>query len=138
MTRQKDDSMTALLAVMPRVSQHLARHDPSAALTVLETALPPGVAGRALLELIRTEPSWPRARKERVSPVLTQSELGVLVCAARGLTAEETGRRLWKSPNTVRDQRKRIFSKLNVANIPEAVAFALRRGLLPDDLAGGL
>lgn len=64
------------------------------------------------------------------SASLTARELEVLRDVANGLTAGASGRHLGISPHTVQTYRAFIIRKLSVANLPQAVAVALRAGLI--------
>lgn len=61
---------------------------------------------------------------------LTQKELGVLELAADGASAQETAKRLHKTLETVKSQRRAIIAKLRARNITNAVAISYKRGLL--------
>ncbi|MER7283625.1 response regulator transcription factor [Dactylosporangium sp. NPDC000244] len=71
-----------------------------------------------------------RARRGDV-PQLTNRELDVLRCLARGLSNPETGRELFVSEATVKSHVMRIFDKLGVKDRTAAVTAAIARGLLP-------
>lgn len=62
--------------------------------------------------------------------LLTARELVILRLTARGLSNAEMARECGFSPRTVRGYLEAIFSKLNVANRTEAVAAALRLGII--------
>ena len=62
---------------------------------------------------------------------LTDRETEILVGAAEGETAAQTGARLYLSPETVKSYRKRIIAKLGARTGTHAVALALRTGKLP-------
>jgi len=115
-----------------RISRALKNYDAPAALTLLKLLLPSPQAGRALLELIRTEPTWPKPLTEGVT--ISPAEMGVLSCAARGEGAKETAISLCKGVQTVMSQRKSIMKKLDVHNMTGAVAAAMRHGLIADPL----
>lgn len=53
---------------------------------------------------------------------LSGRELEVVRCTARGLSAEETGKRLFISTETVKAHRKRVIGKLRARNMTHAVA----------------
>jgi DNA-binding NarL/FixJ family response regulator len=61
---------------------------------------------------------------------LTQREREVLRLLSEGLTNEEMGKRLYLSPETVRTHVRKAQAKLNASNRVEAVANALRSGLI--------
>ncbi len=62
---------------------------------------------------------------------LSASERAVLVEMVRGGTEAEIARRLYRSANTVRTQRRSIYRKLAVDNRDDAIAMALEAGLGP-------
>ena len=68
---------------------------------------------------------------------LTQRECEVLGLLAEGSTSQEISQRLWISRNTVRTHVQNILMKLNVHSRLEAVAFAIRYGLVAGDHGGG-
>jgi DNA-binding CsgD family transcriptional regulator len=115
----------------PEISRALARHDPSAVLTLLRERLPPGWAGDALHALTRTVPNWPQPQHEPTEPALTARELEVLRCAARGLTIEQTAREIILGVETVKTYRRQIAAKLGTRGIGEAVKVGRERGLIP-------
>lgn len=61
---------------------------------------------------------------------LTQRELEVLRRLAEGLTNDEIGKSLFLSPETIRTHVRKACKKLNAQNRVEAVANALRLGLI--------
>ena len=63
-------------------------------------------------------------------PSLTQRERDVLRLLADGLTNEETGRRLFISPETVRTHVRKAMAKLDADTRTQAVATALRQSLI--------
>lgn len=74
-------------------------------------------------------------RQARESTRLSEREAEVLAALAEGLTAAEIGERLYVSSSTVKGHLERIYQKLGVNNRTQAVAAALRSGLLSEDLA---
>jgi len=62
---------------------------------------------------------------------LTQRELQILALIAEGATNREIGLQLYLAENTVKNHLKHILAKLQVENRAQAVAWALREGLLP-------
>ena len=62
---------------------------------------------------------------------LTRRELEVLRLIARGLTAREAADRLFVSERTVGFHQHNIYQKLGVESAIQAVAAAVRQGLLP-------
>ncbi len=72
---------------------------------------------------------WPPGQTELVEP-LTDRELQVLVLLAQRLTAKEIARTLVISPLTVKRHTSNIYQKLEASSRQEAVATAIRLGLL--------
>ncbi|MBP5883135.1 response regulator transcription factor [Streptomyces scabiei] len=66
-------------------------------------------------------------------PVLTVAERQALIGLVLAETAAESGRRLFVTEDTVRQQRVRLYRKLGVTCAAEAVAFGRRRGLLVNE-----
>ena len=61
---------------------------------------------------------------------LTTSERNMLIYAARGYTIDEISKLMYRSVDTVKMYRRRIFSKLGVNNISEAIFHAVQQNLL--------
>ena len=85
----------------------------------------PRAAG-ALVESVRSLPPQP------VAPELSQREHDVLALLVMGLDNAEIGRRLGLSPHTVKQHVSHLLEKLGVENRVQAVAFALRSGLVDE------
>lgn len=64
---------------------------------------------------------------------LTTREREVLHLAAEGLGNPDIGRRLGISPRTAETHRAHLMRKLGLRTRPDLVAYALGRGLLPDE-----
>ena len=83
---------------------------------IVETVVSPSVAAKLA---------------ERVSgPELSEREKVVLQALATGQSNKEIGRTLFISETTVKAHLKSIFTKLNVLSRTEAIAVALRRGMV--------
>ena len=67
---------------------------------------------------------------KRLTPELTGRQIEVLRLASRGFTNQDIANILGISPNSVKDHVKLIFQRLGVSKRSEAVAIALRDGLL--------
>lgn len=67
-------------------------------------------------------------RKEM--PTLTEGEKSVLTLSIQGYTMAEIADRICLSPDTVKKYRQRIFEKLSVRNISEAIAAATNYKLI--------
>ncbi len=66
----------------------------------------------------------------RLTPELTSRQMDVLRLASRGFTNQDIASILGISSNSVKDHMKLIFQRLNVSTRSEAVATAIRDGLL--------
>ncbi|WP_049556493.1 helix-turn-helix transcriptional regulator [Nonomuraea sp. SBT364] len=65
------------------------------------------------------------------APELTSREIEVLSLLTEGLSAPQVGERLGLAPSTVRSHLERVYTKLGAHTGPQAVARAIRQGLLP-------
>lgn len=76
----------------------------------------------------------PLADREPLTPSrhapLTGREIEILGLLAAGLTNAGIGRRLGVTENTIKTQLRRLHVKLGVATRAEAVAVAMRRGVI--------
>lgn len=63
-------------------------------------------------------------------PSLTEGEKSVLTFSMQGYTMSEIADKICLSPDTVKKYRQRIFEKLEVRNISEAIAAAANNKLL--------
>jgi len=64
------------------------------------------------------------------SITLTDREKEILYLSIQGLTVGDIARRIFISPDTVKFHRRKLFDKLGVANITEAISFATNNRLL--------
>jgi DNA-binding NarL/FixJ family response regulator len=64
------------------------------------------------------------------SNALTDREIKVLKLLADGLDTAEVGRRLFFSERTIKNTIHGVTSRLNLRNRTQAVAYALRQGLI--------
>ncbi|WP_217915166.1 response regulator [Miltoncostaea marina] len=96
-----------------------------------EPALSPALAARVLDEFARLG----RAGQERTpdGPELTPRETDVLRHVAAGATNREVAAALVVSEHTVNFHMKNILHKLHLRNRAQAVAYAIRTGLLTGD-----
>ena len=62
--------------------------------------------------------------------VLTAREKEILQLSARGFKIHEIAETIFVSPDTVKFHRKKLFDKLEVANITEAISFATNNKLI--------
>jgi DNA-binding NarL/FixJ family response regulator len=94
-----------------------------APLADLIRALEAALDGNSYLDPALVKPPRPGGK-------LTQRELDVLGLLAEGLQHEEIGRRLGISSETVRTHLRKASDRLGAATRTQAVATALRRGLI--------
>ena len=69
-------------------------------------------------------------KKRKNQLVLTEGERTMLHLSAQGYTMSQIGEKMYRSVDTVKMYRKRVFDKLGVSNISEAIAFAFNYNLL--------
>ncbi|WP_290456581.1 response regulator transcription factor, partial [Muribaculum intestinale] len=67
---------------------------------------------------------------KRQMPTLTDGEKAVLTLSIQGYTMSEIAARICLSPDTIKKYRQRIFEKLDVRNISEAIVAATNNKLL--------
>lgn len=96
-----------------------------------EVAVTRAIASRMLKSL--TAPHAPSEDREEEIADLTPREVEVLRLVARGASNPEIAAELHVTVNTVKAHLKRILEKLNVHNRTQAAAYAMRRGLFPED-----
>lgn len=61
---------------------------------------------------------------------LTDREKEILRFSSRGFTINEIANEIFLSPDTIKFHRKKIFEKLEVSNISEAIALTAHKGLI--------
>ena len=61
---------------------------------------------------------------------ISKREIEILDLIAQGLTSNEIGDTLFISLNTVETHRKNIITKLKAENIANAIAIAIRKGVI--------
>lgn len=96
-----------------------------------EVAVTRAIASRMLKSLAVTKTAAEDRRDE--GPDLTPREIEVLRLVARGASNPQIAAELHVTVNTVKAHLKRILEKLKVRNRTQAAAYAMRRGLFPDD-----
>jgi DNA-binding NarL/FixJ family response regulator len=80
---------------------------------------------------VRGIPRGPRATTRKNPFELTEREMDVLTLLAAGLNNPAIATRLSLSPRTVEHHVSAVLAKLQVQSRSEAVALALRHGLIP-------
>ena len=73
-----------------------------------------------------------RRERERENDILSEREKEVLVLVAQGLTNRQIAAELIISENTVRNHLSHILDKLDLSRRSQAAAYAVQRGLLPE------
>lgn len=63
-------------------------------------------------------------------PMLTDGEKSVLTLSIQGYTMSEIADKICLSPDTIKKYRQRIFEKLDVRNISEAIVAATNNKLI--------
>ena len=71
-----------------------------------------------------------RRWNKRQTPTLSDREKSVLTLSIQGYTMSEIADKICLSPDTIKKYRKRIFEKLDVRNISEAIVAATNNKLL--------
>ena len=84
------------------------------------------VGSSEYFEYNRTTRRWDK----RQMPTLTDGEKAVLSLSIQGYTMSEIADRICLSPDTIKKYRQRIFEKLDVRNISEAIVAAANNKLL--------
>lgn len=73
---------------------------------------------------------WGEGGRGRRPDILTKREKEVLVLVSEGLSNREIAERLYIAENTVKNHLRNILEKLHMHNRAQAVAYAIREGLL--------
>ena len=100
---------------------------------VLERTLREVVSGKSVLAPEMTAKLFSVLRRSTAASedtLLSERELQVLRCLARGLTTAQTSLELFISENTVKTHTRHILEKMGVNNRVEAVARAMESGVL--------
>jgi DNA-binding NarL/FixJ family response regulator len=92
-----------------------------------ESFLDPPVAKQVLDAYLKE----PRASGDTYM-LLTEREREILILIAQGNTTRAIAEQLHLSPNTVDVHRARLMQKLDLHNVAELSAYAIRRGLISD------
>lgn len=101
-----------------------------AGLATGDAPISPSIAMRILRQFARRE----RPHDEEES--LTEREIEVLALVSDGAGNREIAEALFISENTVKYHMRHILAKLHLQNRAQAVAYAMRHGLVPGDEAG--
>lgn len=68
--------------------------------------------------------------RKSIKPTLSERELEVLRLHAQGLTINQIAEKIFVSPDTVKYYRRRIFERLSVSSIVEALAVAVNSKII--------
>ena len=93
----------------------------------------PLMATKLLTEFRDFRAGAERESAQEVESVLSPREGEVLQLVAQGATNKKIGDSLFISENTVKTHLRNIMEKLHLANRSQAAAYAVRRGLVPDE-----
>lgn len=118
----KNSSSQELLDAIRRVHEGEAVINPSMAVKLLDE-----------FALISARAPRPQTEQTPESESLTDRELEVLKCVARGLSNKEIGEQLSISPHTVKAHLRSILDKLHLRGRVDAAAWAVRHGMLRDN-----
>lgn len=81
---------------------------------------------------VREGMGWEEVARSRRADILTKREKEVLQLVSEGLSNREIAERLYIAENTVKNHLRNILEKLHMHNRAQAVAFAIREGLLAE------
>lgn len=95
-----------------------------------QVSLHPAVAARVVEHLAGSAAPAPAPVPTAVDNPLSERELDVLRCLARGLANKEAAAQLGIAESTVKTHLANLFTKLGVSDRTEAVTVAIRRGWL--------
>ena len=87
-------------------------------------------AGNVLIEKQGSDTYWELDKDSKIwrkasKPKLTEREMEVLRLHAQGLTIHQIAEKLFVAPDTVKYYRRKIFERLDVTTIAEALAYAV-------------
>jgi DNA-binding CsgD family transcriptional regulator len=92
-------------------------------------------AGNVFIERQGSDEYWELDTESRIwrksaKPKLTEREVEVLRLYAQGLTIHQIAEKLFVVPDTVKYYRRKIFERLEVSNISEALAYAVNSKII--------
>ncbi len=68
--------------------------------------------------------------EKRTTPMLNETEKEILTLSMQGLTITTIAERIHRAVDSVKSARRRLFEKLEVNNISEAISYATNYKLL--------
>lgn len=94
-----------------------------------EAVIDPAIAGRVLAELRRPRQALAAASE------LAERDLEILQLVAQGLSNQEVANKLHLAEKTIRNRLSIIFKQLHLENRTQAALYALREGLIDEEMA---
>jgi DNA-binding NarL/FixJ family response regulator len=98
------------------------------------TCIEPGLTGTLVSEFRRLAESASTGSQGRDITTLTEKEVEIIRYLAAGMNNKEIAERLAYSEKTVKNYLSIIFQKLNIRDRTQAAIYALRQGLIPDEM----
>ena len=68
--------------------------------------------------------------EKRIAPILNETEKEILTLSMQGLTITDIAERIHRAVDSVKSARRRLFEKLEVNNISEAISYATNYKLI--------
>ncbi len=98
------------------------------------TCIEPGLTGTLVGEFRRLAEAVSAASPVHDITALTEKEVEILRYVAGGMSNKEIAEKLAYSEKTVKNYLSIIFQKLNIRDRTQAAIYALRQGLLPEEV----
>lgn len=121
------DEYTMLRVQQSGVNGFVDKNDQ--AVEVLKEALRAVISGQPYFcSVTRRIQARMKADPQSFSKLLSDREMELLVLFGRGISNEEIGGKLDLRPNTVRNHRQNIMTKLGLGSTPQLIHYALEKG----------
>jgi DNA-binding NarL/FixJ family response regulator len=98
------------------------------------TCIEPGLTGTLVSEFRRLAEAASTTSANHDITALTEKEVEIIRYLASGMSNKEIAERLAYSEKTVKNYLSVIFQKLNIRDRTQAAIYALRQGLLPEEM----